>query len=258
MSPLTEGSFIMNSSNMPTARAMWLGVVLATASALAVVGLLQAAHPMYVVPSKYDIGMGASEEARLQLLSQTQLADGKNDMVIFTAAGALLGCSLAMVACSCCGLPLRIGSGLVWGGLWGLITGLVASKAALLIMPVGSFPSVTSTGTAQGLAFGLLGAGIGLMYGGFTKNAKFVVSAVIGGLLAGAGGGFAFAMLVGFVAQFQNGSKLIPLGLVAQLIWLVLPFAAIGYALPKSTERERSTSKKSSDSTRDESPLTNS
>lgn len=243
----------MNTCNQVKTKSMWLGVSLAIASALAITGLLQAAHPLFVVPSEYDIGMGASDEARLKLLAQMELADCKNDMAIFATGGALLGGSLAAVASCCCGLPLRLGCGLVWGGLWGLITGLISSKTILWIMPTGTFPTVTSTGTAQALAFGLLGAGIGLMYGGFTKNAKAIVSAVLGGILAGACGGFAFAMLVGFVAQFQNTSKLIPLGLVAQLLWLGLPFSAIGLVLPKSGAHQSPDSEKATDMTVEES-----
>jgi hypothetical protein len=58
-------------------------------------------------------------------------------------------------------------------------------------------------------------------------------SAVVG-TLAGSVGGFFFAMLVGFVAHSQNGSHLIPVVPIAQLLWLCLPFSAIGLLVTNS------------------------
>ncbi len=56
--------------------------------------------------------------------------------------------------------------------------------------------SLTNVGSAHGLLFGLLGAGLGLMVGGFTKNSQQLVNHLIKGTLAGVAGGFVYAILV--------------------------------------------------------------
>lgn len=226
----------MNQLARANSKLLGLTLFLALLSALATAGALQAKHPFFVVPQEYDIGMGASNEARMALLNQTQIVDRKNAMLFLAIGGALLGTSLALVANACCSLPVRVASGLGWGATWGMITGLLSSQALLLIIPRGTLASVTTTGLSQAVAFGVLGAGLGLMYGGFAKNAKAIASSALTGMVAGTAGGFAFAMIVGFVAQAQNNAQLIPTGAVAQSLWLGIPFLAIAFGLMKAAE----------------------
>ena len=215
----------------------WVGTLLAIVATLATFGFVQARYPLFVVSSEYDIGMGASTEARLALQQQTQLVERKNAMVIFALGSSLLAAGLASVAEGCCAMPIRMITGFLWGAVWGTVTGWVASLAQSVFIPYDSFPSVTTTGMSQAFAFGFLGAGIGLMLGGYSRNARTAIASAITAMIAGGGGGFLFAIVVGFVADSQNSGQLVPDGAVARLLWLTLPFAAIGFLLsqPKPT-----------------------
>lgn len=209
----------------------WLGTLLAIIAALVTVGFMRARYPMFVVSSEYDIGMGASVEARLALQQQTQAAERKNAMTIFALGGCLLAAGLAVVADACCGLPIRIVSGLVWGAIWGALTGWSAAQAQTIFIPAGSLPSVTNIGTTQAFTFGLLGAGVGLMFGGFTRNTRQALTSAITATIAGGGGGFLYAVIVGFVADAKSSAQLIPASALAQLLWLALPMTAIAFLL---------------------------
>ena len=234
---------MVNDPHRPSAGAHpWVGTLLGMVAALATFGFIRASYPLFVVSSQYDIGMGALPEARLALQEQTQLAERKNAVVIFALAGCLLAAGLAAVADGCCALPTRIATGFVWGALWGGVTGWAGSIAQLVFIPRGTFPSVTTTGMSQAFAFGLLGAGVGVMVGGFSKHARTALASAITATIAGGGGGFLFAMIVGFVADSQNSAQLVPSGAVAQLLWLTLPLAAIGFSLSQPQAALRNTS----------------
>lgn len=205
-----------------------LAIVLSIVSALLAYGVLRTQYPFAVVSSKFDIGMGASEEARLALMSETDRVNRLNATVIMTIGGGLLGLSLAYAAVACCAVPIRLLAGVVWGCVLGAVVGWIAATAIPSIVPRNSIPSLTNVGAAHGLLFGLLGAGLGLMVGGFTRNSQQMVSQLIKGGLAGLAGGFVYAIIVGFVAPGETASQLVPANSVAQLLWLAIPFAAVG------------------------------
>ena len=205
-----------------------IAIVLSIVSALVAYGVLRTQYPFMVVSSKFDIGMGASDEARLALISETDRVNRLNATIIMTIGGGLLGLSLAYAAAACCALPIRLVAGVVWGGVLGAAAGWIASTAIPYIVPRSSIPSLTSVGAAHGLLFGLIGAGLGLMVGGFAKNSQQMVSQLIKGGIAGVAGGFIYAIIVGFVAPGETASQLVPANAMAQLLWLAIPFAAVG------------------------------
>lgn len=212
------------------AKPAWSGLALALSvvAALAAYGVLRAQYPFMVVSSDFDIGMGASNEARLALSSETDKVNRINATIVMTIGGGLLGLVLAIAASACCGLATRVLAGVVWGSVLGAMVGWLAATAIPTIVPRTSIPSLTNVGAAHGLLFGLLGVGLGLMVGGFTKNSQQTISQVIKSGLAGLAGGFAYAVIVGFVAPGEMASQLVPANSIAQLLWLVVPFAAIG------------------------------
>ena len=221
----------MNAATASSRARPWVGSLLAILSALLTVAVMQVKYPFFAVSSAYDIGMGASDEARMALIDQTQIMHRRNATVVLAIGGSLLAASLSLMADACCSTGKRAIAGLVWGGLWGALTGFVGSYAQGVIMPRGAMPSVTSTGLSQAVAFGMLGAGIGLMIGAFARSKKDAVTYAGTAALAGAGGGFLYAIPVGFVSVSGSNEGLIPAALIAQTLWLTFPFAAIGFAV---------------------------
>lgn len=227
----------MSASQRLTVANSWTGTALAIGAALVSLAVMQAAYPMFTVSSQYDIGMGASPEARLALQEQTRIVERQNAMAIFACGGSLLSAGLAVVARACCAAPVRVLVGLAWGAIWGLVTGWSAAQAQPTFIPAGVLPSLTNIGMLQAFTFGLLGLGIGLMFGGFSRNARSAVASGVTAMIAGGGGGFLYAIIVGFVADAQSSAALIPAGALAQFLWLGLPFAAIGFLLSDNRSR---------------------
>ena len=224
--PLVQSVQVNNKSSAA------FGFVLAVAAALATCGVLQAKHPFFKVPSQFNIGMGAPIEARLALLAQQARVDRLNASVALTIGGALLSGALAIFAYSCCSLAMRLLIAIPWGAICGGTTGFVGVIAYSVIISKEALPDTTSIGLAQAAAFAILGTGIGLLFGAFSRNArKTAVSALTGGL-AGAVGGIAFPVITGLVIPSQSTSDFEPAALIVRCLWLGLPFAAIGLALP--------------------------
>ena len=94
--------------------------LLSVVAAFATWGIIKAKHPFFTVPSKFDIGMGAPNEARIQLLTEQALVVRRNAMVAFTLGGVLMSSVLAFVASGCCSLPIRISIAIPWGALVGV------------------------------------------------------------------------------------------------------------------------------------------
>ncbi|MCA9132705.1 MAG: hypothetical protein KDA45_06110 [Planctomycetales bacterium] len=206
--------------------------ILAVVAALLTCGLLQAKHPFFTVSDDYSIGMGASTEARLALKGQQERADRLNAAVTLAVGGALLAGTLAIFAPSnCCSWPLRLLVALPWGAVWGAATGVVGVMAFATLMPTESLPSPAHIGLAQGVAFAMLGGGLGLLYGGFSRNLKTTATAAGIGAVAGALGAIAFPILAGLVMPSQSTVELVPAAALLRPLWLGLPFAAIAVAL---------------------------
>ncbi len=188
-------------------------------------------YPWFKVSSEFDIGMGASNDARMQLVQQMQMAATRNSCAAFALGGSLLGAALSLVAPGCCSLWMRIISGWYAGAFWGGLVGYFGSMAYLVFVPRGVLPSLTGLVGAHALTYGLLGLGLGSLFGGYSRSAQNIVSRLLGGLIGGAVGGLLFAILVGFVGETQKGTEIIPNGALAQALWVMLPSLAIGWGI---------------------------
>ncbi len=208
-----------------------LSCILSIIAGLASWGLLKAIHPAFTVPPEYEIGMGASNEARLALIAQQAWADRLNATVAFAIGGSLLCAVLSVTAFSCCALPLRIVIAIAWGAGWGALTGFVGSIAYPALMPSDSLPNTTNTGLAQAVVFAVLGLGAGMLFGGFSRNTTKIGKSMILGGVAGAAGGMLFPIFSGVIMPNQAITGLLQTS-TAGALWLTIPFAAIGYALP--------------------------
>ena len=214
-----------------------VGCILAVAAALATCGVLQAKHPFFTIPNQYSIGMGAPIEARLALLAQQARVDRLNASVALAIGGALLSGVLAITAHGCCSLALRMLIAIPWGAILGATTGFVGVIAYTAIIPKEALPDTTSIGLAQAAAFAMLGTGLGMLFGAFSRNlGKTAVAALVGGL-AGAAGGIAFPIITGLVIPSQSTSDFEPAASIVRCLWLGLPFAAIGSLLPCASKR---------------------
>ncbi|HUP77452.1 MAG TPA: hypothetical protein VM260_02750, partial [Pirellula sp.] len=173
-------------------------------AALATWGALCATHPFFTVPSSFNIGMGASNEARIALLTERARADQKNAMVAFTVGGVLMSSVLGFIASGCCSGATRISIAIPWGAFVGVATGFLGSVFYTAINPNGSFPSTTNSGLGQAIAFGIFGAGLGLLYGAFSQNKFLAINATFVGCIAGAAGGLLFPIVTGLLMPNEN------------------------------------------------------
>lgn len=214
---------------------LWKGLLLATASVFVVTGVVHTKHPFFRIPSDFNLEMGAPNEKRLKYEDLVRQANASNAMVVLAIAGSLLACTLILVGQPCCSLPVRIFTGLVLGAIWGAATGYIAIIAQPLIVPRGTIPSATTVGASQALAFGLLGAGIGFIFSVTSRSLTSILTNTIKGLLAGGLAGFLFPIIVGLVVTTQESSDLIPKGLLAIMLWIAIPFAAIFFLVTQSS-----------------------
>lgn len=208
-------------------------------AALATWGTISAKHPFFTVPSRFNIGMGASNEARIALLTEQARVDQKNAMVAFTVGGVLISSVLVFVASGCCSRATRFAIAIPWGAFVGVATGFLGSISYAAINPNGSFPSTTNSGLGQAVAFGIFGAGLGLLYGAFSRNKFQAMYSTFVGCIAGAAGGLLFPIVTGLLMPNENIAGLLHTS-VPGAIWLGLPFAAIGFALPGMSNRQAS------------------
>jgi hypothetical protein len=193
-------------------------------------------HPMFRVGSEFDIGMGAATEQRLALLAEQDRIDRWNTVVILSLGGVLMAGALTMSSTSCCSLAKRMLFSLPMGGIAGMGAGFLGATLFSKIVHRDSFPDTTNTGLAHATVFGIFGLLMGLIYGVFTRDVgKIVLASILGGL-AGAAGGLLFPITTGLVMPQIDITGLIQPS-IAGILWLILPFVAIGYAVPNLTNR---------------------
>ena len=120
--------------------------------------------------------------------------DRLNAAVILSIAGAVLATLMTLPAIGCCGLPVRVVSCVVGGGLWGALVGFIGPSLFAALMPADSLPSPASTGLAEGSVFAVFGAGMGLLYGMMSRDKTAMLGYAVSGILAGAGGALAFPL----------------------------------------------------------------
>ena len=210
--------------------------LMAVVAALATWGALKAKHPFFTIPGKYNIGMGASNEARYALLSQQARVEQLTATVTLAMGGFLLSGVLALVANGCCSFPIRLLIALPWGAVVGAASGFIGSMAYSAIIPLDSFPNITNTGLTHAVVFAMFGAGLGMLYGGFSYNKQQAITATVIGASAGGLGGLLFPFVTGLAMPQQSIVGLVQTSIVGTL-WLGLPFAAIGFAVPSMSNR---------------------
>ncbi len=209
-----------------------LGVVMSVLAAIGAWGALGVKHEFYFVDSEgFGIGMGAPNEARLKLFAEQARILGLNAMVTFAIAGGLLGVGIAVAGASCCGSIVKIIVGAVWGTAWGGCSGYLGSKAFNAIIQYGTQAEAMQSGLAHGAAFAILGAGIGLMYGGFHRDLGTMAQGLIVGAIAGLLGGIGFSAAGVFIPT-QSTENMLPTDAMVRLLWLMIPLAFIGLLLP--------------------------
>jgi hypothetical protein len=209
-----------------------LSLVLALAAAAATWGFVHAKHPVFKIPSQYDIGMGASYEARAALVNQMSLAERKNATLVTAVAGGLLAAAVALATPGCCMAVLRLLFAIPWGACWGAGTGYIGAVLYQTLLPSAIQPTVMDTAKVQGLFFALLGAGIGLMVGILYRSLRSMLVGLLGGAIAGGIGAVAYPIVAAVAMAAASTEGLIPEGTPVRLLWLSLPFACIGFATP--------------------------
>jgi hypothetical protein len=208
-----------------------LSCVLAVVMAVATWGVIKSQSPFFTVGEEFNIGMGASSEARQALLSEQAKADRMNSTVALSIGGALLAGTLAIFAFECCSLPLRLLFAIPFGALAGAFSGFLGAIAYSKIIPADSFPDTTNTALAHAAVFAVFGGSIGSLFGFYGRNKNMLATTIVTGALAGAAGGLLFPIVTGVAMPQQNIVGLVQTS-PAGLFWLGLPFAAIGFLVP--------------------------
>ena len=214
-----------------------IGCVLAIAASVATWGILHAKHRFYSVDSNFDIGLGASNQARLALDAETARVDRLNAAISLAIGGGLLAIALAVLANACCSLPLRIVAAIPWGIVCGAGTGFLGPLLFAVLIPGDKLHSATKAGIAQAVVFACLGLGIGLLYGAFSRSSKTLATAAIFGAIAGGIGGIAFPIVASMTMPSQNTGTFISDVSMVRLLWLSIPFMFIGFAIPSMSSQ---------------------
>ncbi len=187
-------------------------------------------YPWFKVSSEFDIGMGASNDARMQLVQQMQMAATRNSCAAFALGGSLLGAALSLVAPGCCSLWMRIISGWYVGAFWGGLVGYFGSMAYLVFVPRGVLPSLLARRCSCPY-LRLAGARARfVVWWLFTFSSEHRIT-VVGRFNRWRRRCLLFAILVGFVGETQKGTEIIPNGALAQALWVMLPSLAIGWGI---------------------------
>lgn len=208
------------------------GSLLAILASVATWGVLHSKHRFFLVDSSFDIGMGAPNDARLRLAAETSRIDRLNAAISLAIGGGLLAVALSLVSNSCCAWPVRIITGAIWGAICGAGAGFIGPMVFDSLMTDENLPSATTSGIGQAVVYGCIGFGVGLLYGAFSRSwATFGKASVIGAF-AGILGGVVYPIVASVIMPSQNTGTFISDVSVVRLVWLTVPFALIGFALP--------------------------
>ncbi len=212
--------------------------VLGFSASLATWGVLQWKHPLFSVAEQYSIGMSASNEAREALLAQQARVNGLNAASVLAVAGGLLAGVLAIFAQPCCAAPMRVLIAIAGGAVWGAMSGWVGVRLFAAMMPSDSLPNPTNIGLAQAVSFALFGAGIGLLFGMFSRDKATLAAGLVRGAVAGQIGGLLFPIVSGLLISGQSTVDFLAANPMVQLLWLSLPMVAVAATVPISCRRQ--------------------
>ena len=222
-------------------RPSWIGlVILGLVVSCVSWGVLQWKYPFFKVGDEFSIGMGAPNEARQALLAEQARVNGWNAAVVLAIAGGLLAGGLAVAARPCCPAVVRAMVGLVIGAAWGGGVGLVGASLFAALMPSDTLPGPAHVGLAQAMVMGVLGCGVGGVYGMFFKQPTAFAAGGLGGALGGAVGGVLYPIVAGLIFPSQGTTEFIAAGASVRGLWLALPLVAIALAAPWACAKQKS------------------
>jgi hypothetical protein len=174
------------------------------------------------------------------LVQQQQLAEKKNATLVVAIAGTLLAGAVAMGTPAYRSVIVRLLAALPFGALWGAATGFLGAVLYQKLIPTAIQPAVSDTVKVQALFFACLGLGVGALMGALCRGGRGLPAGVLGGALAGGLGGLAYPILAAIALSSQSTEHLIPEGTSVRLLWLILPFTAIGFLVPAMLNPPRS------------------
>ncbi len=209
-----------------------LGGCISVLAALGACGVLYFKHEFFTVDNaEFGIGMGAPAEARLRLFAEQARILRLNALVTFAIAGGLLAAGISLAGAPCCSVPTKMAAGAIWGTLWGAVSGFLGAAVFNSMIQYGTQAEAVQAGLAHGAAFSILGAGIGLMFGGYHRGLSPKLQGLIVGAVAGLAGGIGYSA-AGLFIPSHSTEDMLPVDNIVRLLWLTVPFAFIGFLLP--------------------------
>ena len=219
-----------------------LSCVLAVTASLATWGILHFKHRFYTVSSDFDIGMGASNEARLALEAETARIDRYNAAIALSIGGIWLAIAASIVSNSSAALPVKILVAVPWGAACGAGAGALGSIAFNRLMKDESLTSAATSGIWQAAVFALLGLGMALLHTWFERAWKNLARSALLGAFAGCLGGIAFPVITGIILPSHSTSTFISDVSIVRLFWLLVPFTCVGLSLALMSNNGKQTS----------------
>ena len=185
-----------------------------------------------------DMMVATDEEAREQLAAiqtarqrNTALALGMVGLVSAGLLGAAAGLARKSPGAALLGLPL----GIVLGAAVGAAGGLAEFEMNRRLVEIVQIPETVRTILDHALAWGLVGAGVGLTILVVCRKSVPARRLMIAPIAAGVMGGILYTPLALIFLPLARPESVYPLGATNQLLWIGLPVVLIAVAVARVT-----------------------
>jgi hypothetical protein len=216
----------------------WEGLLLGLAAAGIVWGAIQAVHPVFRVPKKFDVpSIGMPTEMFMLHRREQDRVDQRNAALYLGGLGLLIAAGIGVRElisrrswlASVIAAPL----GVIGGATGGVLGCMVLQHVRMNIGQteiVHAVEAQLTVGVPLGLAVGL---GAGLMMGTARGAAKYAISGLAGGLLAAV----CYSLAIAIFMPATNTDALLPEEGGARLLWLAMLGGIIGLVIPLAGRR---------------------
>jgi hypothetical protein len=183
------------------------------------------------------------DPATVEIARQTDL---KNGLLSMALLGSSAGACLALAAALASGRftagkgIVAVGIGAVAGAAFGALGAYAAFTVRDVLPKQVDVSPTTLTYVAQGVAWGILGLGIGLAVSVSSPRAKVFAANAGVGALAGVLAALVYQAASALLLPAENTARIIPESMPARALWAVLSCAIIGLVLGAlSTGKDR-------------------
>jgi hypothetical protein len=214
-------------------------LVLALIAAGIVFGIIQSAHPVFLVPEEFHAAMGAAPEVWEANRRETNKVHRHHAMLYVGSIGLLLGLTLGLGEAALRRSVLPPLFAVPLGGLGGALGGLLGCFIYEHVHVGVGQAELSHTITAQFLLGAPLGLGVGLGLGLATRTIRGTLLAALGGIAAALLAAIVYPVAVSIVLPNASTDALLPVERSNQILWLALLCSLIGLCIPTAGRQRK-------------------